>query len=137
MSSSPTIEATYVVDTHTLVWYLTNQPKLSRRALAIFQAAERGETRLIISAIVLAELYFLHVKHRLFASFEQVFVRLAQEPHISLIAFAPEDVLEFAGDEAVPEMHDRIIVGLARRLSCPLITKDESIRHSGLAPVVW
>jgi PIN domain nuclease of toxin-antitoxin system len=136
-SSSPTIEPAYVVDTHALVWYLTNRAKLSRRALAIFQAAERGETMLIISAIALAELYFLHVKHRLFPDFAQVYARLAQEPYIRLVAFAPEDVLDFAADAAIPEMHDRIIVGLARRLGRPLMTKDASIVASGLVPVAW
>lgn len=58
MSSSMTRdEPVYVVDTHALIWYLIGSKSLSDRARAIFLAAERGETRLHISAISIAEMY--------------------------------------------------------------------------------
>jgi len=51
--------------------------------------------------------------------------------------FASGDVLDFDHDAAVPEMHDRIIVGLARRLGASCISRDPLVVSSGLAPVVW
>ena len=59
MSSLEKIEPSYVVDTHALVWYLSGNKRLSPTARAIFEAAERGETLLIVSAIVVAEMYFV------------------------------------------------------------------------------
>lgn len=60
MSSPATnLEPFYVVDTHALIWYLLNDKKLSSRAKAIFQAAEQNQTILIVSAIVMAELYLV------------------------------------------------------------------------------
>jgi hypothetical protein len=34
-------------------------------------------------------------------------------------------------------MHDRMIVGLARRLNAPLLTADAQMTAARLAPVVW
>jgi hypothetical protein len=47
------------------------------------------------------------------------------------------DVLSFDQDAAVPEMHDRMIVGLARRLGARCISRDPLIVNSGLVSVVW
>jgi predicted nucleic acid-binding protein len=67
MSSPATnLEPFYVVDTHALIWYLLNDKKLSSRAKTIFQAAEQNQAILIVSAIVMAELYFANVKNRWF-----------------------------------------------------------------------
>lgn len=46
-------------------------------------------------------------------------------------------VLDFDRDHQVPEMHDRIIVGLSRRLGAPLIASDPKIVLAGLTSIVW
>jgi hypothetical protein len=56
---------------------------------------------------------------------------------LRLIDFAPDDVLDFDQDQPIPEMHDRIIVGLARRLDAPLITADAIISSAGVVNVIW
>lgn len=114
-----------------------DQSKLGGRALAVFRAAERGEARLIVSAIVLAELYFLNAKHGYFPDFAQLYTQLVAKPYVRLVELDPQDVLDFSRDASVPEMHDRIIAGLARRLGYPLITRDGTVRAAGLVPVVW
>jgi hypothetical protein len=53
------------------------------------------------------------------------------------VAFHENVVLDFDRDQAIPEMHDRIIVGLARTLRAPLITSDVVIRQSGIVQVEW
>ena len=53
------------------------------------------------------------------------------------VAFLPEEVLDFDVDAAVPEMHDRIIVGVARRLGVACLSLDPYIVDSGLVQVVW
>jgi hypothetical protein len=46
-------------------------------------------------------------------------------------------VLNFDAESAVPEMHDRIITWLARRLGAPLLTHDPQITASNLVQIVW
>jgi hypothetical protein len=56
------------------------------------------------------------------------------------VRFAPfeaEQVMDFDQDQATPEMHDRIIVGLARRLGAPLIASDPKMVDAGLTAIVW
>lgn len=137
MRSSLKIEPLYVVDTNALIWYLTDDRKLGKQAARVFAAAEQGETRLLLSAIVVAELYYADRKHKLFADFQDVFHHLQSSPFIRFIAFEAEHVLEFDVDKEVPEMHDRIITGLARRLHAPLLTSDPKIAETHLASIVW
>ena len=44
---------------------------------------------------------------------------------------------DFMQDVAVPEMHDRVIAGVARRLGAPLITSDPLIIAANLVKIVW
>lgn len=136
-SSPPATDPVYVVDTHVLLWYLVEQRKLSARVHAIFEAAERGEVRLVISSIVAAELFYIYAKQGVAADFARVLTHLQSLPFVTFVPVEASDTLDFLRDAAVPEMHDRIIVGLARRLSVPLITVDTQIHASGLVPVVW
>lgn len=131
------IEPLYVVDTNALIWYLMDDSKLGRQARAVFSAAERGETRLVISAIVMAELYYADKKFGLFADFKELFLRLQAAPHMRFLPLEAEQVLDFDRDKDVPEMHDRIIAGISRRLSAPLIASDPKIVEAGVAEIVW
>lgn len=117
-------EKVYVADTHLLIWYLTKNKKLSSAGLEIFAAAERGEARIYVSSISIAETY----------------AEIKAKPYIRIIEFSGDEVLEFDALSAIPEMHDRIIVGLAKRLGAPLITADEKIVAAGVVPavqIVW
>ena len=126
-----------MVDTNALIWHLSDDRKLGKQARHIFAAAERGETRLVISAVVMAELYYADQKFGLFEDFSAVFRRLQKAPHFRFAPFAAEHVLDFDQDRYVPEMHDRIIAGLAKRLGAPLIASDPKIVEAGVATVVW
>jgi deoxycytidylate deaminase len=54
-----------------------------------------------------------------------------------LLPFEAVDVLAFEANAAVPEMHDRMIAGVAKRLQIPCLTCDKQIVNSGLVQVVW
>lgn len=138
MSSSATIlEPLYVIDTHALIWYLTNDRKLGKHASAVFAAAENGDTQLIVSAIVIAEMYYANVKHRWFANFTETFRALKSKPYFYFVDFSADHSLEFELDAKVPEMHDRIITGLARRIGAPLLTSDPLIKAAKTVDIVW
>lgn len=131
------IEPLYVVDTMALIWWLTQDRKLGGQAAEVFATAERGETRLLISAIAIAELFYADQKFRLFNDFAALLRDLTISPSIHLVAFEAEHILDFTVDAEVPEMHDRIIAGVARRYGAPLVTSDAAIARSGLVTVVW
>lgn len=130
------IEPIYVADTHTIIWHLKDDKKLKAATIKIFEAAERGETEIVISAITILELYYANKKWKIFPDFAEVYTVLQSKPYIRIVEFASRDVLEFDDLAAVPEMHDRIIVGLAKRLDVPLMTVDEKIIAAGLATIV-
>jgi len=116
MSSTTTsLEPVYGVDTHALIWYLLNDKKLSGRAKAIFQAAEKNQTLLIMSSIVLAELYYANAKNKWFPDFGELYADLTSQPYMRFVPVDHVHIPEFAQDATVPEMHDRIIAGVARR----------------------
>jgi PIN domain nuclease of toxin-antitoxin system len=128
----------YVVDTHALFWYMMDDArKLSRRASAAFDEADRGDALIYVPAIVLAELYYANRKEGSPLDFGHQYRQLRSTAQFVLLPFEPDDVLDFDETVTVPEMHDRIVVGVARRLDAPCITIDPSIVDSGLARVIW
>ena len=127
----------YVPDTHALYWYLTAMSQLSRTAKACFDAAARGEARLLVPSIVLAELYYLNEKLGAPLDFPAEFKRLQAAPQITFVRFHAEDVLNFTALGAIPEMHDRMIAGVALANGCPCITRDPAITNSAVVQTIW
>jgi len=116
---------------------LTGDKRLGSQASLIFKAAERGETQIVISAIVIAEMYYANKKTPLFADFQLTYRTIKAKPQYQLEPFISDHVSDFDQDMAVPEMHDRIIAGLAKRLGTPLLTADPVIIKANIAMVVW
>ena len=48
----------YVTDTHSLVWYLADDSRISKKALEVFEGTIK-EGSIIIPAVVLAEIMFI------------------------------------------------------------------------------
>mgnify|MGYP001266371973 CR=1 FL=1 len=127
----------YVTDTHALYWYLIDSPRLGSRADQAFKEADQGAAVIFVPAIVMAELYYMNVKlgHQL--DFQSTLQHLQYSGQFVLLPFLPEETADFEADQAVREMHDRIIVGLARRLNAPLLTRDSQIVGSNLVVTLW
>lgn len=127
----------YVADTHALFWYLTGSAKLGKAAKDAFDAGAAKRATIHIPAIVLAELYFLNDKAGRPLDFEAEIKRLRTAGQFRLMPFLPDDVLDFNRDSAVEEMHDRMIVGAARRLGATCLSRDARIVIAGLVPISW
>lgn len=127
----------YVADTHALFWCLINSPRLGAQASAAFDEGARGQAVIYVPTIVLAELYYLNEKQQTPLDFKAEFARLQAGGQFVFVPFAPEDVLDFDVTAVVPEMHDRIIVGAARRLNAICLSTGLAITASQLVPVVW
>lgn len=127
----------YVADTHALFWYLTGSARLGTDAKAAFDEGVKGDAIIFVPAIVLAEFYFLNKKIGSPLDFTDVLNNLRSNSQFSLVSFKAIEALDFDTDKAVPEMHDRIIVGVARRKKAACLTIDSKIVSSGLVKVVW
>lgn len=127
----------YVADTHALFWYLTASPKLGKRAKQAFREGAKGDALIYIPVIVLAELFFLNEKADRPMDFAVEYGRLVNSSQFVFIPFESQDVLDFDMDMAVTEMHDRMITGVARRLSAVCLSRDPVIQNHTLITAVW
>lgn len=135
----------YVLDTHPLIFYATDQRrKLGRRARAAFDAFERGEGFFYVPAPVVLETAMLHRK-RVIAVPTTLAAWWEALEAVGTILHEPltrDDVLEA---HALPWEHvdpfDRCIVAIARRLELPLLTRDRAItewaERSGGVEIAW
>lgn len=131
------IEPFYVSDTNALIWYLTHSSRLGATARFVFSAAERDETVIYIPSIVLAELYYANKKWGFFNDFVSVYDSMKNASYFRFLPMVPEEILDFDDLITIPEMHDRLIAGVARRLNAPLLTNDLQIEKSNLVRIVW
>lgn len=90
-----------------------------------------------IPSIVVAELHYVDVKLGRPLNFTQEFQRLATAGQFRFVDFKATDVLQFDALSAIPEMHDRIVVGVARALGLPLLTRDQAILDSDVVQTIW
>ena len=75
------MSASYLLDTHTLFWHLTNSSKLSDRARRIFGDAAGGQITLILSPIVWLELYGVVKKYQAPVDFSAELYLLEKPPY--------------------------------------------------------
>jgi PIN domain nuclease of toxin-antitoxin system len=127
----------FVVDTHALYWYLAGMPQLTPLAKAAFDTAANGKAKLLIPSIVLAELYFLNAKLGTPFDVAEEYARLKAAPQVVFIPFNADDVLTFDALNAIPEMHDRIIAGVAFSRNCPCITRDPAMASLDAVETIW
>ena len=127
----------YVTDTHALYWYLIASPKLGANARAAFLAGEQGQAQIYVPSILLAELYYLNVKYNRPLEFAREYQRLAGAGQFRFVDFRAADVLSFDALIVIPEMHDRIIAGVAYVMNVLLLTRDPAIIDSRIIQTIW
>lgn len=126
----------YVTDTHSLVWYFTEDKHLSRKAFDAFESTIR-EGVIIIPSIVLAEIIYIYKKGRINLSFKETLQKLDYYNNFEIIPLNVEILKTVDSFNINMEMHDKIIVATALNFKAGLITKDEDIKKSGIVSVVW
>ena len=129
----------FVTDTHPLAYYADRRfSKMSKRARRIFDDAQEGDVLICVPTIVLAELMILLRLDRLRIpqAFDKWCRELDADPGFSIEPLLWPDVDEMR-QLPFKDPFDRMIVGTAKRLRLPLITKDVDIADSGLVETVW
>ncbi len=127
----------FVTDTHALLWYLTEDEKLSKIAQGVFEKADRGEVDIVIPTTVLAEALFITEKHRVDIEFMDIIENIQNSSNYLLHPLDLDIVMKCHELKKIPELHDRIITATAILLDAKLITKDTKIKVSKEVEVVW
>jgi PIN domain nuclease of toxin-antitoxin system len=129
-----------VADTHTVLWYLYDDPRLSQAAEELMDAIDAAGDQIAVSSIALAEMIYLTEKGRIAAeALERVLTELDQ-PDATLVdvpfdrAIAEE--MQHVGRSQVPELPDRIVAATGLHLGVPVISRDHKIRSS-IVTTVW
>ncbi len=84
-----------------------------------------------------ALIWYLLGDKKWFADFKTIYQDILSRQFFKFLPFDSRHVLDFDRDDLVPEMHDRIITGTARRLGAPLISSDPLITSAAIVPIVW
>ncbi len=126
----------YATDTHSLVWYFTDDQRLGKRALKAFESTVKAG-QIIVPTVVLAEILYIAKKGRIPLGFAETVARIEAMDNFD-IAPLDLDVLRMAdGIEASLEMHDKLIVATTLCYGVSLITRDEQIVKSKTVKTVW
>lgn len=128
---------TVLLDTHALIWYASDSPKLSKSAKEQINAAES----VLVCAISAWEIGMLVEKERIALAIDvEEWIKLAyQLPKVKWISLTPETAVlaarlpgEFHGDPA-----DRIICATALTKNVLVITADRKIQSYKHVKTVW
>ena len=129
-----------VVDTHTIVWYLQDDPRLSAKAAETLDTATAAGEVIYIPSICLVELTYLIEKRRLPSLVRDQLIETLDDP-ASPCSLAPldrvvADALELVKRSEIPDLPDRIVAATAVALQAPLISYDAKIRASQVQ-TIW
>lgn len=129
-----------LADSHAIVWHLQGSGRLSATAASALTEAETTDG-VVVSIATIIDLWYVTQTTRKLTDANLVELRdmLASSPALIL---EPIDIAVVHATTSIPrdlltDPWDRFIVGTARALALPLVTRDRAIRESGLVPTIW
>lgn len=129
-----------LADSHAIVWHLQGSERLSPTAASALIEAETTDG-VDVSIATLIDLWYVTQTTRKLTSAHLSELRDALEssPALTLqpIDIAVVDATTAIARDVLTDPWDRFIVGTARALDVPLVTKDRAIRESGLVTTIW
>ncbi|MGH9755379.1 MAG: type II toxin-antitoxin system VapC family toxin [Blastocatellia bacterium] len=129
-----------VTDTHALIWYLENDPRLGPDAGLVFSDCDQGQAWVYVPTVCLVEIVYLQEKGRIPAHLKATFdAKLkAGRSGLKLADLTAEvvDAMAQTPRSEIPDMPDRIIAATALHLGLPLVSKDRQIRSS-IITTIW
>jgi PIN domain nuclease of toxin-antitoxin system len=125
-----------VADTHTVIWYIFADQRLSVAARETIEEAAVAGDQIGFSSITLAEIVYLAERDRIAQGTldrlleavdadDAVLIELPFDRHIA-------EALQRVDRAQVPDLPDRIIAATAVYMGVPLISRDRKIRLSGV-----
>lgn len=129
-----------VADTHTAIWHLFDDPRLSPTASAFIAQSAAFRRKIAISSITFAEVVNLVEKNRLpSAVFDELTLAIADPEHVFIEAVFTAAIVQSMRHvlrAQVPDMPDRMIAATALHFNVPVISRDGRILAANLK-TVW
>ncbi len=126
----------YVTDTMAIILRLEKR-RLSKKIKNIFDKIEDGKIRLLVPAMVLAEIGYLSEKNRIDTNLQQISDYCSRYPTVKYKSISYKIIKKSFEIDDIPELHDRIIAGTAYYNNLDLITNDPIIIASRYVSTVW
>jgi predicted nucleic acid-binding protein len=124
-----------LADTHTLLWYFTESPRISATADKLLQEVELGNLELVVPTIVLAEAIRVTERKNPGISYGELIERLKRIRTTLIVALDSAILDEVLRLPSSIEMHDRIIAATARVYGAKLVSRDRVF--GGVVETVW
>ncbi len=129
-----------VTDTHALIWYLQDDPRLSQSAADAMDLASASGNKIYMPTICFVEATYLLEKSRIppntLSVIEATLLATPSTIEAVKLDFDIAKVLAQIPRSRVPDLPDRIIAATALALGLPLVTADRQIRASGIE-TIW
>ncbi|MDQ2808792.1 MAG: type II toxin-antitoxin system VapC family toxin [Chloroflexota bacterium] len=129
-----------VADTHAVIWYVFNDPRLSPVAKSLLESAAINGDEIGFSTTTFVEIIYLIEKGRIPPTTLAELLQLVSDNDSVLVELSVNREIALAVQQVprveVPDMPDRIIAATALQLGVPLISRDRRIRLSAVA-TVW
>ena len=126
----------FVSDTMALILKMENR-RLPEKIYKIFGKAEEGKINIYIPTMALAEIGYLSEKNGIETNIEEVEVYCQKHKTICISEMTFSTIKSAFRISDIPELHDRLIAGLALDNKLPLLTNDPIITKSKFVETVW
>ena len=132
---------TIVADTHVLIWYFSQNPKLSATVNALLEQTEAQGGVIYLASISIVEIIYLIERSKIpltaFDQLKQFLLNADSTWQVIPLDLAIAQTLQHIDRITVPEMPDRIIAATALHLNLPLVTRDHKIQALQNVQTIW
>ncbi|OUC16193.1 MAG: PIN domain protein [Alkalinema sp. CACIAM 70d] len=129
-----------VADTHTVIWYLFQDSRLSSTAQSFIEQAVHEGNQIAFSSITLAEIVYLSERNRIPAATLSKFLGVVNAGQSVWVEVPIEHrvviAMQMIDRAQIPELADRIIAATAVHCGVPVITRDHKIQASSIS-TIW
>jgi PIN domain nuclease of toxin-antitoxin system len=129
-----------VADTHTIIWYLFNDERLSNIARQTIETAAVDGNQIGIASITLAEIVYLSEKNRIpEPTLERLLNAIDEENSVLIEIPLDKNVVKTlvrVERTQIPDLPDRIIAATALYTKVPVISRDRKIKLSNIQ-TIW
>lgn len=131
-----------VADTVTIIWWLSDDPRLSEPATDLLRAADEGDG-IYLSAITLVDIWYATHKRTGAIDVDQLAVldEVLADPEINIHVLPVTNAVALLAREPnrkeLPDPFDRVILATARAHGMPLVSPDSLLRNLAMHPASW